>query len=177
MSYIKNKIIDADIIIFSTPVYVNWVSGSLKNFLDRLLIWYHMMRLAGKRSLVFTTSSHNTPYYTVEYLRYVISALGMEFLGSYHMYVDSPKELFDFQKRNEYFSKVVPEIINKINGDKAIESNAFQESCFSSYKHLYLSQENGYYESNYWRKNDLADYSDFKSLVNDIYNKKKILID
>lgn len=48
MKIIKEEMLNADLIIFATPVYVNNVTGDFKIFMDRLAYWTHLFRLLGK---------------------------------------------------------------------------------------------------------------------------------
>ncbi|MCG4715535.1 NAD(P)H-dependent oxidoreductase, partial [Faecalibacillus intestinalis] len=45
---IKYAMLDADIVIFVSPVFAHNVTGGVKNIIDRLASWTHYMPLAGK---------------------------------------------------------------------------------------------------------------------------------
>ena len=51
-----NKIRQADGIIIGTPVYVNNMSGLLKNFLDRTCMWFHRSEVALKPVILVATT-------------------------------------------------------------------------------------------------------------------------
>ena len=44
MEYIRKKILEADLIVLLSPVYLNNVSGAMKTFLDRIGSWVHTLR-------------------------------------------------------------------------------------------------------------------------------------
>lgn len=175
--FIKNKILEADIIMIATPVYLNWITGSLKNILDRFMIWAHTMRLAGKKIIIVTTSSHNNPHYATEYLKYTFSVFGATIIGDYHMYVDYPRELYQEDIRKRYLAQNIKDIIIKCK-DKRVEKNNFQESYFHDLKKYYaLYKEKMDRRVVYWYKNRLFEYSSFNELANDVLNEKKNLVD
>lgn len=57
---LKQKILDADIFFFGSPVYLWQMSGIAKTVLDRISYWAHRFELIGKPCAVFSTtdSSH-----------------------------------------------------------------------------------------------------------------------
>lgn len=60
MELLKSKILECDIFLFGSPVYLWEMSGIAKSFLDRISYWAHRFELLGKPCLVFasTDSSH-----------------------------------------------------------------------------------------------------------------------
>jgi multimeric flavodoxin WrbA len=44
MECIRKKILEADLIVLLSPVYLNNVSGAMKTFLDRIGSWVHTLR-------------------------------------------------------------------------------------------------------------------------------------
>lgn len=41
---LEKKILEADLIVLLSPVYLNNVSGAMKTFLDRIGSWVHTLR-------------------------------------------------------------------------------------------------------------------------------------
>ena len=60
MAMLKKKILECDIFILGTPVYLWSMSGICKSFIDRISYWTHQFELLGKTCVVFssTDSSH-----------------------------------------------------------------------------------------------------------------------
>ena len=60
MAKLKEKMREADILFFGTPVYLWQMSGIAKSVLDRISYWSHRFELIGKPCVVFssTSSSH-----------------------------------------------------------------------------------------------------------------------
>lgn len=56
---LKQKMLEADVILFGTPVYLAEMSGASKCVLDRIAFWTHRLELAGKAGMVLVTTSNN----------------------------------------------------------------------------------------------------------------------
>lgn len=53
---LKRKILDCDIFLFGSPVYLWAMSGLAKSLLDRISYWTHRFELMGKPCIVFSTT-------------------------------------------------------------------------------------------------------------------------
>lgn len=53
---IKNKLLGADIIVISTPIFIDNISGNLKTLFDRLSYWFHTMPLKGKKCILIIST-------------------------------------------------------------------------------------------------------------------------
>ena len=51
---LEAEMLDADIVIFASPVYMHNTSGTMKSFLDAFMPWCHSMALAGKLGIEMT---------------------------------------------------------------------------------------------------------------------------
>lgn len=79
---LMNKMVAADGIILSSPVYLQQVSGKLKNFIDRTCKWYHRPALYGKPVLCVATTKGSGLKSTLSYLRSVAVQWGAMPIGS-----------------------------------------------------------------------------------------------
>lgn len=132
MDLIKRKILEADVLILASPVYLHNVSGSMKNFLDRISTWAHVMRLAGKYGVVITTTSNNGNIYVQDYLKSIATYLGLQLIGGYNIFVDIPNELYNQLKRKEIIERCCFDIKNALITKK--ESNFFVRRYFFSFE-------------------------------------------
>lgn len=69
MKNIKKDLLEADLIIMSSPVYVHHVSGFMKNLIDRLGYWTHTFHLIGKPVIVCTSTGNSGAEYVISYLK------------------------------------------------------------------------------------------------------------
>lgn len=59
MPQVKQRLLDADIILLGSPVYLGTMSGVTKSLLDRISYWAHRFELAGKVGYAFATTSNS----------------------------------------------------------------------------------------------------------------------
>ena len=76
MGMLKQKILEADVLFFCSPVYAGMVSGVAKAVLDRLAYWLHRNELAGKTTAVLVTTSSNCGSETARQLSFALSHMG-----------------------------------------------------------------------------------------------------
>jgi len=74
---INEKLISADGIIFSTPVYMENISGILKTYIDRNCKWYHRSELLKKPYLAIATTNGSGLKRSLDYLDLVATRWGM----------------------------------------------------------------------------------------------------
>ncbi|MDO4538539.1 MAG: flavodoxin family protein [Coriobacteriales bacterium] len=56
---LKRKMLEADIVLMGSPVYLAQMSGATKCVLDRTAFWAHRLELAGKAGMALVTTSNN----------------------------------------------------------------------------------------------------------------------
>lgn len=78
MAFLKEEMMGSDLIIWGSPVYALHVSGQMKTFLDRLVNWYHTLRLAGKSGVTVSTTAGSGLEEVHQYLRLLLSVSGVK---------------------------------------------------------------------------------------------------
>ncbi|MEA4964632.1 MAG: flavodoxin family protein [Oscillospiraceae bacterium] len=78
---LMNKMMAADGIILSSPVYLQQVSGTLKSLIDRTCKWYHRPALYGKPVLCVATTKGSGLKSTLSYLQSVAVQWGAMPIG------------------------------------------------------------------------------------------------
>ncbi|MBO8565677.1 NAD(P)H-dependent oxidoreductase, partial [Staphylococcus aureus] len=73
LKVLQNKILESDIFIIASPVYIHSMSADLKLFLERSAWWSHTLRLQGKPVIVMSTCSSNGVKTVIEPLSKVIT--------------------------------------------------------------------------------------------------------
>jgi Multimeric flavodoxin WrbA len=113
MKYIKSGLLDADLIIFGLPVYMNNISGFSKNIIDRLSSWSHTNGLIGKKSIIVSTASHSGLLAVKKYMEAVCTAFGTEIIGEVFVTENSSRK-----------AGIVEECVLKINAVLKGQANA-----------------------------------------------------
>lgn len=77
MGMIKQKMLEADMLFFCSPVYAGSMSATAKAVVDRLAYWCHREELAGKPTAVLVTISNNHGKETVEDISDTLQYMGV----------------------------------------------------------------------------------------------------
>ena len=163
LSKIKKELLKANLVILSSPVYSGHISGCLKNLIDRLSYWTHLMELAGKVCIIVVTAQGNGIAETANYLFEIASFLGMSVLGVVYKSTLYPMKAVEQQiilllTRLNYYIK-----------EERISSNQFLESKFLGFKKIYksISQKNKqqHYEASLWEKRNYLKLQSFQELI------------
>ncbi|ADY20439.1 flavodoxin family protein [Bacillus paranthracis] len=172
MNDIKQEMLDADIIILSTPVYANAVSGYTKNFIDRISYWTHLMHLAGKMCIVVITAQGNGVNETANYMYEIASFLGMTVIGIVYQ-----SNMHKFNSVDSQTRIIAARILTIINNGYEVQSNEFLEGKFKIYKSLfqeiYKKSNSTHYEANFWFEKGYLSYGNFQELINKSKNHRK----
>lgn len=81
LEVIKNKLINADGIIFATPVYAYQVPAPLKRLIDRMSYWFHRQELVGKPAGLVITTGGGGHKEVGKYMKMTISGWGCHLVG------------------------------------------------------------------------------------------------
>ena len=76
MAALKQKILDADVLFFCTPVYLGTMSGFAKCVMDRISYWAHRFELAGKTAAVLVSTSNSYGKETADWLKKCLQYMG-----------------------------------------------------------------------------------------------------
>lgn len=173
MKLLKSKMLESDIIIFSSPIYVHNVTGIMKNFIDRIAYWTHLMRLSSKHSIILTTTSNNGHIYVEDYLKSVSNYLGLDVMGCCNISEDKPQQLYNAIVEFDIIDNFSTEIIAKLK-ENSMKSNLMLEVIFQSMKKKFLVAKeilndlNSNAEVDYWYRNKIIDCDSHQELLDKI---------
>ncbi|AEY67194.1 flavodoxin family protein [Clostridium sp. BNL1100] len=156
---IKQKLLDADLIIVSSPVYLHHVSGSTKTFLDRISHWAHTFDLIGKRAIVCSSTATSGNEYVISYLKKAMWAFGCLVVGEINVSLLISEEELSCQ-----FDKIYSSLYESYKNPETCKVSIFQQQLFATLKKSYL-QNTDTYESNYWKEHNLFDYPKFEDFL------------
>ncbi len=77
MPRLKEKLREADVIFFGSPVYIWEMSGLCKSVLDRIAYWTHDLELAGRVGIIITSTDTGHGEEVAENLRTLLKFTGM----------------------------------------------------------------------------------------------------
>ncbi|WP_317913549.1 flavodoxin family protein [Carnobacterium maltaromaticum] len=160
---IKEKLLKADLVIIGSPVYSGHTSGYLKNLIDRLSYWTHLMELAGKMCVIVVSAQGNGINETANYLFEIASFLGMSVIGTVYKSNFYPSETIKQQ--------IMPIIIrlNHTIINNQVTSNQFLDSKFLEFQQLFrmIHQKNvkKHHEAEFWANHHYLELHDFQELI------------
>lgn len=74
---LKQKMLEADIVLLGSPVYLTGMSGVTKCVIDRIAYWTHRLELAGKAGMALVTASNNHGPQVEQRLRELMQYMGL----------------------------------------------------------------------------------------------------
>ena len=81
LAIIREKLIEADGIIFATPVYAYQVPAPLKRIIDRMAFLFHRQELVGKPALIVVTSDGGGHKQVSKYMKMTASGWACDLIG------------------------------------------------------------------------------------------------
>ena len=144
MLLIKEKLQQADIIVFSSPVYANNVSGSMKVLIDRLSYWNHTFELSNKKALAIATSSVDGYAVVLSYLDGILSSMGCFTFPAKYFLRGYDSELYE--------DSVARDIIKMVQYNKDLTNDRLEKMFVARKNHYEQLYRKGIssYETTYW---------------------------
>lgn len=170
MGMLRQKMLDADFIVWGSPVYTHQVSGQMKIFLDRLAAWYHCLRLAGKSGMAVVTTGSTGAEEVIDYLKLMLCSTGLKVAGSIYAFAALPQHIYDWEGTLEKAGETAREIYPYIAGEKTIESDEQLEKSFLMMKSKTIFGGDTYLSADlqYWREHGMLDLNSFSELLEKI---------
>jgi len=166
MGMLKEKMLQADFIIWGSPVYTYSVSGQMKTFLDRLAAWYHQIRLAGQPGLTVTTTAGSGMDQVHLLLGLLLSAMGVKVVANLETHGYFPKTLKDPDEAWKAAHTAAEQIYPYLTGEKRIESDPEMEESFKMMKQKsVMGREWLPADYAYWKENDMLDLNSYAELL------------
>ena len=130
---IEKELLDADIVIFASPVYAHSITGTMKNFIDRISYWLHVFKLTGKYGLVVSSSNSNGNRFVDDYLSKMMEFMGISVMGSIdHTNIDPNME--------EKIEAAAKNVAFYLENDRTILNYESKNKVFQVYKAAYKNE-------------------------------------
>lgn len=169
MAGLKKKMLEADFIIWGSPVYTMQVTGQMKTFLDRLTTWYHLLRLAGKPGMTVSTTGGSGQDELQQFLSMLMVHIGIKQVGSYNTIAYFPgmfADQSDVESKADQASGVICDYLSgrvKVETDEKLEEAFEHMKTKVAYGKDYLRGE---YQ--YWHDNGYLECGSFGELLEKI---------
>ncbi|HGQ3221224.1 TPA: flavodoxin family protein [Streptococcus pneumoniae] len=146
---IKKELLESDIIIISSPVYLQNVSVDTKNFIERIGGWSHLFRLAGKFVVTLDVTESNGSDNVSEYLRDIFSYMGGQILHQVSI-TNSLKDIAEAQLMEATYK-----IEDVLEGKIKYKTTDYQERAYQTLKLILENYDSEHFEKMYWEKKRL----------------------
>ncbi|MBO4456619.1 MAG: flavodoxin family protein [Butyrivibrio sp.] len=176
------KILESDIFIIASPVYLHYFTADLKRILDRSAWWAHTLRLQGKPVVVLSTCDTNGHKTVTKPLSKIMTFMGGNVIAC------ANAAMFPSQLDNEeWMEEVSGEIARRIEkyADIPHESNADIEKLFTNMKTA-VSMQNvrrekynldiklGEYD--FWCDMGMIEYESFEDYLKEKYKSEEVVV-
>jgi multimeric flavodoxin WrbA len=101
---IRDKMLNADGVIFTSPVYVHTVTASIKNLFDRMAYYLHRPCFHNKYALTVSTTELSGLKETLQYLAFPVKSMGFNLVGEIGVIATAFNEPGPYQ--NEIMAKI-----------------------------------------------------------------------
>lgn len=124
LNLIRKKLIQAEGIIFATPVYAYQIPAPLKRIIDRMAFLFHRQQLVGIPAIIVVTSDGGGYKEVSKYMKMTVSGWGCNLIGTINvispMYYENKKDTSAWGYDESYH--------NKIDSNIKRISNRFREN-------------------------------------------------
>ena len=183
VSQLINKLQEADGVIFSSPVYIDNITGLMKNFLDHLVYLVHRPPFLDKYALVLSTTMGSGLDNVLTYLEKTAIKLGFSVVGRFGVKVPT----FDKKKGKKEIKKISKDFIDSIENEKWIKPSFWAVLYFKIMRVLVKEilsndfkldyeywKENGWFTRNYFKKGKIGWFKNFLTNLIIFFIKKEI---
>ena len=152
---VRDKMLEADGYLIASPVYVEDVNGTLKNWIDRMAFFCHRPALAGKSAFLITTSGGGSTGHALRTMDGALHAWGCRVAGRNRFRTGALMEKKDIRLRYEKQIRRAAELFvsDLLRGADAnpgwysLIAFKIQQICWSKAEY----QKNNPYDYQYWK--------------------------
>ncbi|KPG69955.1 flavodoxin family protein [Enterococcus sp. RIT-PI-f] len=166
---LQKKILDSDVLIIASPVYLHYMTADLKLILDRSAWWSHTLRLQGKPTVVLSTCSSNGQTSVTKPLSEIMTWMGANVIATANA-SKLPDQLGNEQWLQSVGKVIADRIEEACQNDP--QSNRFLEEVFQNTKRSMESQRNAIEDSEitlgeveYWEDSGMFYYDTFQEYL------------
>jgi multimeric flavodoxin WrbA len=183
VSTLVQKIEKADGVIFSSPVYIDNVTGLMKNFFDHLVYLVHRPPFLDKYAVVLSTTMGSGLDDVLTYLERTAVKLGFSIVGRFGVQIPSFKKA----ERQKEIAQLSKRFINSIQNKKFIKPSFWAVLYFKIMQVLVRDilkknfnldyqywKDKGWFKSDYFKKGKIGWFKNLLTNIIVFFIKRKI---
>lgn len=173
MGKIQKKILNSDLLIIASPVYIHSMSSDLKLIIERISSWAHTLMLQGKPVVVLSTCESNGFDKVIRPLSELMTYMGGNVIAT------SNASLINEFNNPKRLNEIAIEISNRMENytNYPPQSNKFMEKNFLTMKSIIqerikqrkLDKQSLDSEENHWVSENMLKYDTFSSFLENKY--------
>lgn len=156
---IHEKMLQADLIILGSPVYLHNVSGAMKNFIDRSTKGIYIFEMREKMAVTLSVSGNNGNKFVNSYLHKILSMLGAYVIDDLAF-----TQIMDQKTINDINSRCCEKIYDNVS-QKIDLSDKAQEQRYLACKNMVSQYSDDNWIKKYWIQHGLFNFSSYADLV------------
>lgn len=157
--WLKEKMVNCDLLVLGTPVYAHAVSADIKLLIERISGWLHIFRLLGKPGVSIVSASNNGFTEVQNYLEFIMESLGIEIVEGVVLLDQQGR--FDSQLRQAYEA-----IHRALVPGRQPKVGRITEQQFTYYKRIFADRPRDLAEPRYWEKRGWFNYDTLQQYLN-----------
>lgn len=162
MAELKEEMLQADFIIWGSPVYSIHISSDMKRFIDRLAYWGHLLKLAGKPGMVVCTAGGGGHKETNQYLKKILCGTGVKVIGGYSALTQTAGGFKNPQHMRNQGIRMARCMESYLRGGKKVKSDLDLELAFKIMKMKVTHfRDDMPADFLHWKENRMLSYSSF----------------
>ncbi len=148
---VKTALQPADVWIFSSPVYVDDVSGIMKSFLDRMAHVNHRPEFAGKYAFLLTTSGAGSSGHAARTLANTLRTWGVYIIGQKDFVAGALSTPDELNKRfNKNIDRIAAKIVEAFRNENALTPSIVSLIFFKVQQALWQRNKEDSIDYHYW---------------------------
>lgn len=151
---LRDRIAAADAVILASPVYVEDVSGVMKNFIDRMAFNCYRPAFAGKLALVLTTSGVGATSHARSTMMTALRLWGFSLCGGYNLRMGARLKRDEIRARHgNALQKSAKQLFNAFRHQSALRPSLQSLIVFTVQQHSWSRQNTpSPYTRAYWEE-------------------------
>jgi multimeric flavodoxin WrbA len=148
---IRAKMDAADVLILASPVYVNDVSGLVKNWMDRLAYLCHRPAMGGKCAYPLATVGGSPPNHALRTMNAALLTWGYHLVGQAGFKMGALASTDELARYHPAADKVADQLFRAVVGQHALNPNFISLMVFKIQQLTWQREPPGSYDSAYWQ--------------------------
>jgi multimeric flavodoxin WrbA len=148
---VRDKVNAADALVIASPVYVEDVSGLIKNWIDRMAFHSHRPSLYGKCAWLITTSASRSTKHSLRTMSVALTTWGVKVLGGSMLFLGalSRKEEIG-AKYGAALDKAARSLFKAVQSRSAEKPSLFSLIAFRVQQNMWRRKKNDSFDRRYW---------------------------